>query len=81
MFESLLQGTENLDLSGEMSQRHMQNPHYSQQKTQKILDAQIMDQELPPPTQSQIHKLIVESACSFVENLIILFDQSGLKIN
>lgn len=39
-----------------------------------------MESELPPPTPSQIHKLIIESACSFVDNMILIFDQYGLKI-
>ncbi len=50
--------TDNLDLTGDQNQKHMSNPYYSHQKTPKFIEAQILENELPPPSPSQIHKLI-----------------------
>lgn len=83
IFECLSQATNGdaLDLSVESSQRHMMSAAYSQQKTSKFIEAQqVLDTELPPPTAAQIHKLIIESVCSFVDNFILIFDFNGFKI-
>ena len=70
-----------LDLSGEGSQKHMNSPYYSQQKTPKFVEAQqVLDVEIPAPSSAQIHKLIIECICCFVENVIIIFDYNGFKI-
>ena len=58
MFESLAQASENLDLSGELNVKHMQNPHFSHQKSQKFIEAQSIENELNAPQPIQIHKLI-----------------------
>lgn len=57
----------------------------------KFIEAQMLESEMPPPTPIQIHKLIstisqlltysiVEAVCSFIDNMIIIFDLQGLKI-
>ena len=59
----------------------MSSPYYSQQKTPKFVEAQqVLDVEIPPPSSAQIHKLIIECICCFVENVIIIFDYNGFKI-
>ena len=84
ILESLAAATsgEALDLSGEGSQRHiLTNPHYSQQRMPKFIEAQqVLDTEIPAPSAAQVHKLIIESVCSFVDNFILIFDQHGFKI-
>lgn len=83
IFESLMSATQGdlLDLNGEGSQKHMNSPYYSQQKTPKFVEAQqVLDVEIPAPSSAQIHKLIIECICCFVENVIIIFDFNGFKI-
>lgn len=40
----------------------------------------MLENEMQPPSVTQIHKLIIEAVCSFIDNMIIIFDLQGLKI-
>jgi len=54
---------------------------FSQSKLQKLLDqSQVPDFEPANPPGSAIQKLIIEAMSAFVESLIVIFDQNGLKL-